>query len=1202
MSGNCSYRNPHKRSGTAQYMRVLEALLPSSAKIDERTTQDLMLFAKKYASYLNFYNFRNEVEGDWTAFMSMDISVVLANLSKQDVHAYQKFLTELIEYIDEKEITSNTSKIDIKNHYKNIFDVLYSIFYFLDECLQQIPEDIDFYDYYRSIIESRWSALYLKIEKYRLASLTNNLILSNSDIISKEVIATFSYSPYQNLIGNALSASWQVAASSAEVSLFDPSFTGSNESAKIKNTIHHNLFTGLIEQVLKTMGNMVQTSKIYFDQTIESFPRHSPHYGLYIAFLRLFGYAQDSINAFSKKHLDFYYKEVLRLNHRDALHDYAHVIFELAKNAPPALLSKGTLFKAGKDLDGQAIYYELEDDLIVNSGSIAAIKSTYTILDNDANTLCVYASDVANSADGLGAELVSADKSWTFFGDEHRSFATFGFAIAHPHFYLQEATRDIQIMFLFDKALTYEDIAQIQNLKVKYTTEKGWENAKIDSIVRNFEIHEYLIINISIGSAFPAVKPYLEGVHLSNLDTKLPTLYFELEDDGILRHNALLIFEKYQLQMIEIFTSVYGYKGILGQNQNGTVDMAKSFSIFGVQPYIGSSFIFGSHEVFLKNKQHDIQLTLYIEWDQVDYFIRENVNQSPKSNYTDKPIRCFYLENAQWQADTAKNYTFFGHTDVTIAGVVYHADTSETLILTIPSNPHTEELFVENSAYTTNTRNGFYKIELAGKVDFGHSDYMQRVTQAAIDSGTIPPPPYTPTVKSISIDYKAQAAIDFTTNNDTLLDSNEAKFFHILPFGNKWIIGKTQDNDASPTLLPIQKNEGEFFIGLDKFNANQSIQVLFKLAEGTADPNLEKQDIQWTYLTENDNWVAFEEKSIIDHTLSLTQTGIVKFPFSDDAQKSKALLGGDYFWIRAAVTRDTAAICKAIQLYAQAATVVFSDADAKGNYFKSILPESTICKLVVSNSSIKSITQPYTSLGGKEKETDTTFYYRISERLRHKQRAINIWDYERLTLQEFPSIYRVKCINHAVSKRTEGVTKDYELSPGHVLVIVIPDLKNQNARDPLKPQTDLATLIEIEHYLRKFTSPHVNLQVKNAKFEEIQLSFKVKFHKDDTAYYHDILLADIEKFLSPWAYNEAKDVEFGGNMHKSVLINYIEELDYVDYLTCVKMYQIVDGVKSGDIDEAVSTTARSIFVSYGGDAAKGIPKHNIEFVESDCNC
>ena len=73
-------------------------------------------------------------------------------------------------------------------------------------------------------------------------------------------------------------------------------------------------------------------------------------------------------------------------------------------------------------------------------------------------------------------------------------------------------------------------------------------------------------------------------------------------------------------------------------------------------------------------------------------------------------------------------------------------------------------------------------------------------------------------------------------------------------------------------------------------------------------------------------------------------------------------------------------------------------------------------------------------------------------------------------------------------------------------------------------------------------------------------------------------------------------------MHKSVLINYIEELDYVDYLTCVKMYQIVDGVKSGDIDEAVSTTARSIFVSYGGDAAKGIPKHNIEFVESDCNC
>jgi hypothetical protein len=1198
MSGNCSYRNPHKRSGTAQYMRVLEALLPSNAKIDERTTQDLMLFAKKYASYLNYYNIRNEVEGDWTAFMSMDISVVLANLSKQNVPAYKNYLTELFEFIDQKEITNNASKIDLKNHYKNIYDVLYTLFYFLDECLQQIPEDIEFYDYYKSMVESRWSSLYLKIEKYRLASIANNLILSDSDKISKEVMAPFSYAPYQNLIGNTLSASWHAAASSADVSLFDPNFIGSNESAKIKNTIHHNLFTGLIEQILKTMGNMVQTSKIYFDGTIESFPKHTPHYGLYLVFLRLFRYSQDSINQFSTKHLDFYYKEVLRLNLQDAINDRAHIILELSKNASPALLTKGTTFKAGKDVDGLSIYYELEDDIIVNSGSIAAIKSTYTQLDEDASTLCVYASAVSNSEDGIGAELISADKSWTFFGDENRAFATYGFALAHPHFYLQEATREIQIMFLFDKALTDEDVSQIQNLKVKYTTEKGWENARIDSIVRHFETHEYLIINISLGSESPAVKPYSEDVHLSNLDTNLPTFYFELEDDGILKHNALLFFEKYQLQTIEIYTRVYGYKGIVGQNQNGAVDTAKSFPIFGVQPHIGSSFIFGSHEVLLKNRQHDVQVTLNIEWDQIDR-LRYGQEYEFVEN---KPIRLYYLQNGDWEPDTTVDRLFFNHIHKYIETVEYHYNIGETLQFNIPNNANIEENFEENKHYKLDSKNGFYKIELAGTIDFGHNDYMQRVTQAAIDSGSIPQAPYTPAVKSISLDYTAQATIDLTNADASTLETNYGKFLHIHPFGNKYVHSSTKENGANFTLLPINKNEGEFFIGIDKFNANQSISILFKLAEGTADPNLEKQDILWYYLGENDNWVAFDEKSLIDNTLSLTQTGIVKFPFSDDAQKTKALMGSDYFWIRAIVASDTAAICKAIQLHAQAATIVFSDADAKGNYFKSILPEGTISKLVVSNSSIKSIAQPYNSFDGVEKESDTTFFHRVSERLRHKQRAITIWDYERLALQQFPSLYRVKCINHTMTKTTGGFSKDYELTPGHVMVIAIPDLKNQNARDPLKPQTDLGTLLEIEHYLRAYTSPHVNLQVKNAKFEEIQLSLKVKFYSDDTAYYHDVLLADIEKFLSPWAYNEAKDVEFGGSLYKSVLINYIEELSYVDYLTCVRMYHIVDGVKSVDIDEATSTTARSIFVSYGGDETKGEPNHNIEFVESDCNC
>jgi hypothetical protein len=59
---------------------------------------------------------------------------------------------------------------------------------------------------------------------------------------------------------------------------------------------------------------------------------------------------------------------------------------------------------------------------------------------------------------------------------------------------------------------------------------------------------------------------------------------------------------------------------------------------------------------------------------------------------------------------------------------------------------------------------------------------------------------------------------------------------------------------------------------------------------------------------------------------------------------------------------------------------------------------------------------PFPSFGGRETEDSSQFYKRVSERLRHKERAITIFDYERLVLESFPSIYKVKCVNHAGEK------------------------------------------------------------------------------------------------------------------------------------------------------------------------------------------
>ena len=55
---------------------------------------------------------------------------------------------------------------------------------------------------------------------------------------------------------------------------------------------------------------------------------------------------------------------------------------------------------------------------------------------------------------------------------------------------------------------------------------------------------------------------------------------------------------------------------------------------------------------------------------------------------------------------------------------------------------------------------------------------------------------------------------------------------------------------------------------------------------------------------------------------------------------------------------------------------------------------------------------PFISKEAKPSRSEALEYYRrISERLRHKNRAITSWDYEQIILENFPEVFKVKCLN-----------------------------------------------------------------------------------------------------------------------------------------------------------------------------------------------
>jgi hypothetical protein len=201
---------------------------------------------------------------------------------------------------------------------------------------------------------------------------------------------------------------------------------------------------------------------------------------------------------------------------------------------------------------------------------------------------------------------------------------------------------------------------------------------------------------------------------------------------------------------------------------------------------------------------------------------------------------------------------------------------------------------------------------------------------------------------------------------------------------------------------------------------------------------------------------------------------------------------------------------------------------------------------------VKSITQTYISFGGKTSERDTSFYTRVSERLRHKKRALELWDFERLILDEFPEIFKVKCLTH-----TDDVT---DLAPGTVSAVVVPNLINKNAINPLQPKVNLLTLQNIRAYVSQYLPLFVTFNPDNPIYEQLLVDFKVGFFPGkDAGFYGNLLNEEIKRFLSPWAYEEGQDITFGGKVFKSDIVVFIESRPYVDFVNSFKLYHIFDG-------------------------------------------
>ncbi|HEY9195383.1 MAG TPA: baseplate J/gp47 family protein, partial [Mucilaginibacter sp.] len=488
--------------------------------------------------------------------------------------------------------------------------------------------------------------------------------------------------------------------------------------------------------------------------------------------------------------------------------------------------------------------------------------------------------------------------------------------------------------------------------------------------------------------------------------------------------------------------------------------------------------------------------------------------------------------------------------------------------------------------FSAGVKDNYIRISL--EQDFLHSVYPQLFAAAMTDwmrLALIPKEPYTPEVASLTVDYKATAVnkIDDLTgsaDNPGLLNdyiNHNIQFFHETPFGQaeqhaflkKQYHGLIDDNI---TAIPKAPGLAAFYIGISGIETGSVASILFQVAEGSEDalaPSFtDTIHPKWYYLSGNE-WLALDKSNIIsDDTNDFLRSGIIRFLIPEGATTSNTFLNQNLTWLGvelpAAVSIDS--VCKFINVHIQAAEAVFADNNNELSHLQNGLAAGTISKLTDRLPQIKSVKQPYASFGGLMPENDNAFRLRVSERLRHKHRAITIWDYEHLVMAQFPQVFRVKCLNHT--------NDSIEVAPGSVRLVTIPDIRNQISFDPFKPRVSKNTLSLITKYLSGLNSMHVDLLAINPDYEEVILDFKVKFYFGlDENLYAAKLNTDIVNYLSPWAFNRNADIDFGGILYKSVVIRFIEELPYVDYITDFRMYFTASGPANPDVLEAGNSKA-----------------------------
>jgi hypothetical protein len=1181
------------REGTSQRTRLDKNLLPENFRIDDRTTSDLVRFAVEFSKSLNYYHPDGSVTQSWEDFFIKERFIFLYIIANTKLDATQKA------FYQQFELVSNlTDKTDILSQLQYLIRPIHELLELL----------------------ATWNS------KLGLNDLTNNDLVNiskfvNDENVREDILILFSISEELSM-----SLNWELIKNN-----FSMQFSSTSEPAVLENKVPDlDMLKNIFEELYLFAGKIIKFANEKITEKEESNQDVRPHMALFLGFLKVYSLLQDRINGLTKRHLDYYFEEVLKLDRKGITPDSAFVRFELSKDYDVYLLEKDTALIAGKDKSGTPVVYQTLYDTQLSRTKISALytcfvsrnKLNYTGLENRQEITDIFFKKHDPLQIG-SMKVFGEDQFLKAESERTMEIATVGFILASEFLQLSEGERSIYFEFVASDSsyATFIDTISVinqnedsRNKDFDFTFYQIFSTAfdvflVFDGAEKKFD--QFRIVNkpeskaisleISVSSGDPAITALKTAQHPLQPTIVTPYVKVLLRDESHIYAYPLLM--GLDVINIKLRIEVEGMKNFLLFNNYGQIDHSAPFQFFGAVPKVNSYFLLGSPELFSKPL---LSMDINLDWFQLpaneDGWAGYFADYDIQIQNTDYKVMIEYLNSGSWKKLQSKSiFSLFEEERDNLVLLRKLSNKTQLKNLILPIDPSETRDGENFKPYTLKTRNGYIKLELISPdFAFGYNDYSKNLHKSISrnarlsgqDQPTEPNPPISPVVKSISVNYVAET--------EAISEKGPMDTIHLYCLGPVGYLKRDLKSTERPVKLLIEyKPEGHLMIGLDSYPTDGIITFYFKTQLGNEESYIREVPVPcWQYL-ENDNWLDMPSNSLLlDNTQGFVQSGIISLKIPSSITNKNTLMNDNLYWVKASVDVNSQIAPEVVGIYTNVTQVRWNK-NSDGSHIDTPLPARSINKLLKLNPKIVGVEQVSDSFQGKAEEATTSFYTRVSERLRHKNRAYTNWDYERLLLEEFPFVFKAKCFNAVKYDENNEDPKTY-IQPGNLLVVVSPDITNPYITNKLMPIFGISQLIRMRDFLKKVSSPFVNIEVRNPFYEQIRVICEVKFvNKQNAGHYISKLNDDLVAYLTPWTASDETDEQFGGSQYRSKIRSFVSRRAYVEFVTSFSIVkttvdqgkiQLFDSARQKNNDEVITP-------EFPWSVLTSVPQHDITVID-----